>query len=415
MNVTHFSWTDKTGGAGQAAYRIHKGLLRLGIQSTLWVSTRKRDEPEIRQLKHRNFPLAGRLHQVKRAVDRKLLSHADASYEIITSGFFGHDPVPAVRDDKPDIVQLHWISDSTIKLSRLSRIQVPIVWRLADMWAFCGVEHYATDTVRFVDGYSKINRPANLQGLDVSRWAWANKKRAYKGIRNLTIVTPSQWLADCAKQSALFRDRNVVVIKTGCDTATFHPQEQNACREVLEIPQKKLVVLAGAAWLKGPRKGTNLLVEAVNKLSSLMPAGAFQLLLFGEAGEDTKQSLICETHYFGPVTSDLRLSMLYAAADVFVAPSRQENLANTVLEAMACGRPCVAFDIGGMPDAIDHCLNGYLAKPYDTDDLAAGILWGLTKTTSVHRESARKKIETFFNQELQANQYRALYERLVRE
>jgi glycosyltransferase involved in cell wall biosynthesis len=138
-------------------------------------------------------------------------------------------------------------------------------------------------------------------------------------------------------------------------------------------------------------------------------------LLFGDGGEDTKRSPTCETHCFGPVTSDLRLSMLYAAADVFVAPSRQENLANTVLEAMACGRLDVAFDIGGMADAIDHCLNGYLAKPYDTDDLAAGILWGLTKTTSVNRESARKKIETFFNQELQVSQYRGLYERLFRE
>jgi hypothetical protein len=101
-------------GAGQAAYRIHKGLLRLGIQSTLWVSIRERDEPEIGQLKHRhrNFPLADRLHQVKRAVDGKLLSRVDASYEIISSGFFGHHPMPAVRNDKPNIVQLHWIGDS---------------------------------------------------------------------------------------------------------------------------------------------------------------------------------------------------------------------------------------------------------------------------------------------------------------
>jgi glycosyltransferase involved in cell wall biosynthesis len=183
---------------------------------------------------------------------------------------------------------------------------------------------------------------------------------------------------------------------------TFHPHDKDACREVLEVPQNKFIVLAGAGELRTPRKDTNLLVEAVNKLSNLMPAGAFQLVLFGNGGDDVKQNLTCKTHCFGPVTSDLLLSILYAAADVFVAPSRQDNLANTVLEAMACGRPCVAFNIGGMPDAIDHCLNGYLAKPYDTDDLAAGILWGLTQTTQAHRESARQKIEALFNQELQA-------------
>jgi glycosyltransferase involved in cell wall biosynthesis len=416
VKVTHFSGTDKgEGGAGRAAYGIHKGLLRLGIQSTLWVSTQERNEPEIRQLRHSNFPLAGRLRQVKQAIDRKLLSWVDESYDALSSGLFGYDPVPAVRSDKPDIVQLHWFGNSIIKVSRLSRIQVPIVWRLADMWAFCGVEHYTTDGVRFVDRYSKSNRPANLQGLDVSRWAWENKRRAYSRIRSLTIVAPSQWLADCAKQSALFRDRNVVVIKTGCNTMTFHPREKDACREVLEIPKNKFIVLAGAGELRAPRKGPNLLVEAVNKLSNLMPAGAFQLVLFGNGGDDIKQKLTCNTHCFGLVTSDLFLSILYAAADVFVAPSRQENLANTVLEAMACGRPCVAFNVGGMPDAIDHCWNGYLAKPYDTDDLAAGILWGLTQTTQAHRESARRKIETFFNQELQASQYRALYEKLLRK
>jgi glycosyltransferase involved in cell wall biosynthesis len=323
--------------------------------------------------------------------------------------------VPAIRNDKPNIVQLHWVGNSALKVSRLSRISVPIVWRLADMWPFCGVEHYTTDTVRFVNGYSKSNRPANLQGLDVSRWAWENKRRAYSRIGSLTIVAPSQWLADCAKQSALFRDRNVVVIKTGCDTVTFHPREKDACREVLEIPKTKFIVLAGAGLLGTPRKGTNLLLEAINKLSNLMPAGAFQLVLFGDGEEDIKGSLTCATHCFGPVMSDLLLSTLYAAADVFVAPSRQENLANTVLEAMACGRPCVAFNIGGMADAIDHYLNGYLAKPYDTDDLAAGILWALTKTTQAHRESARQKIETLFNQEVEASDYRALYERLLRE
>ena len=376
---------------------------------------RERNEPEIRQLTHSNFPLAGRLRQLEQAIDVKLMSRIDASYEMVSSGFFGYDPVPAVRNDKPDIVQLNWVGNSSVKVSRLSRIQVPIVCRLPDMWAFCGVEHYTTDTVRFVEGYSKSNRPANLQGLDVSRWAWEKKKRAYSRIRSLTIVTPSKWLADCAKQSALFHDRNVVVIKTGCDTVTFHPREKDACREVLEVPKNKFIVLAGAGNLRALRKGTDLLVEAINKLSKLMPSGAFELVLFGYGGNDVEQNLTCKTHYFGPVMSNLLLSSLYAAADVFVASSRQDNLANTVLEAMACSRPCVAFNIGGMPDAIDHCLNGYLAKPYDTDDLAAGILWALTKTTSAHRESARQKIETFFNQELQASQYRALYEKLLRE
>ena len=413
MKVRHFSGTDGGRGAAGPVYRIHKELLRQGVSSRLWVASLNRREPEIRQLREPNF-LRRRMLQLERFIEGRILNTMErAADDYVTSCFSGHDPVTVVRDDDPDIVQLHWIAASTLRLSRLARISIPIVWRMSDMWPFCGVEHCTSDIARFVAGYSRQNRPKNMQGIDVSRWAWEWKRRAYDGIKNLTIVSPSQWLADCARRSALFRDRNVVVIRTGCDTDTFYPRDKEACRTVLDLQKEKLIIVAGAQHWKWRIKGGDLLVDAVNKLLDVLPHSDFQLVLFGDDLDVFRGRLRCDVRYFGEVRSNMLMSILHAAADAFVAPSLQENLANTVLEAMACGTPCITFNIGGMPDAIDHKLNGYLAKPYDADDLAAGILWALTDTTSSHRECARQKIETCFNVEGQGRQFLSLYEQLV--
>jgi glycosyltransferase involved in cell wall biosynthesis len=413
MKVTHFSALHEGTGAANAAYRIHKGLLALGIQSTLWVTGQEGNAPDVRRLNSRNF-IRRRQQQVERFIDFRLMKGLQSRTDyVLSSGFFGQDPIPVILDEKPDIVQLHWIGGGSIKLSRLARIRTPIVWRLPDMWPFCGVEHLTNDSRRYIDGYSHHNRPPDLQGLDLGRLAWKNKRRTYERIKNLTIVTPSRWLADCARQSALFRDREIVTIKTGCNLEVFHPRERDACRKVLDIPQDKLVILAGATSLGGQWKGSDLLAEAVNKLSHLQPPSSFEVILFGEGGNDLEKVFPCRVRNLGRVRSKLLMSMLYSAADVFVAPSRLENLANSVLEAMSCGTPCVAFSVGGMPDAIDHGVNGYLATPYDTDDFAAGILAMMTRGDQQHRIAAREKMEREFSADGQALQYRALYESIL--
>lgn len=138
-------------------------------------------------------------------------------------------------------------------------------------------------------------------------------------------------------------------------------------------------------------------------------------MTFGSVAEQELPRFPIPARHLGAFHSEADLAALYAAADVFVAPSQQDNLPNTVMEALACGTPCVAFDIGGMPDMIEHRRNGYLARPYESDDLAAGIAWVVEDLERWRKlsEHARRKVEREFTIMLQAQRYRALYEELL--
>ena len=392
LAVSHFSGSDATGGASGAAIRIHWGLLKLGVRSKLWVAHRENRIPDVALLRHNSF-VRRRWRSIEQYFDGRMLSSAQVgATDTVSTSFFGHDPLPSIKMDAADIVQLHWIGGMVLSLSKLKHIKQPIVWRLPDMWAFCGVEHYTMDSQRFRDGYTQTNRSPDEIGIDISRWVWKHKKQIYNKIKRLTIVCPSQWLACCARESAILYDREIVVIKTGCDTETFRPLERIMCRRLLGLPADIPLVLIGAAGLQSRRKGIDLFVKAVTSLHNDATCPDFAVAVVGMGNKDLHSGLSVAVHEMGFIQDSLHMSLLYNAADVFVAPSRQENLANTVLESLACGTPCVAFNIGGMPDAIDHKINGWLAVPYSTEELATGIRWLLTHPQpEALRNASRKK------------------------
>lgn len=413
MRVTHFSSLDSGTGAGNAAYRIHRGLLDLGVDSRLWLSLQRRTDPGLRQLPRGGlFPRL--IAKIAGGIERRSLRNLAAKSDyVFSTGFFGVDPAPALREDQPDLVQLHWIGGSTLPIRSLARIPVPLVWRLPDMWPFCGVEYLVENDTRYREGYSRKNRPAGESGFDISRLAWENKKRTYQKIRSLTLVCPSRWLAGCVQRSSLLGDRRTVIIKTGCDTGTYYPRESGSCRNVLGLSPDSRLILTGATCMKTRWKGADLFVEATQKLVQRNPHSRIEVVAFGEGGEALQKSLPCPVRNFGSVKSEILMSALYSAADVFAAPSRLENLANTVLESMGCGTPCVAFDIGGMPDAIDHQVNGYVARPFDTLDYSIGLETALGPAARPWRTAARSKIEREFTLEGQARQFRDLYEEIL--
>ena len=163
------------------------------------------------------------------------------------------------------------------------------------------------------------------------------------------------------------------------------------------------------------RKGFHLLQPALHRLRDRTDQAQIEILIFGTSEPKVSLDLGFKSHYLGKLSDDISLSLIYSAADVFVAPSIQDNLPNTVLEAIACGLPVVAFDIGGMSDMIDHKTNGYLAQPFDIEDLAHGISWVLEDSDRYLNLSnqAREKAEREFSQELQANHYLRLFEEIL--
>jgi glycosyltransferase involved in cell wall biosynthesis len=241
------------------------------------------------------------------------------------------------------------------------------------MWAFCGAEHY-TEGFRWRDGYTSSNRPCYEGGFDLNRWTLERKRKHWK--RPMHIVTPSRWMAECAKQSVLMRDWPISVIPNAIDTTVWQPVDKTLARQLLHLPSDVPLLLFGAmGGAQDPRKGFDLLRAALNHLRGQLPG--LELVVFGQLAPKVPMDLGFPVHYTGHLHDDVSLRLLYSAADVKVIPSRQDNLPNTGVESLACGTPVVAFNTCGMPDIMLHQHTGFLAKPFDAENLAQGIQWVL--------------------------------------
>jgi glycosyltransferase involved in cell wall biosynthesis len=278
-----------------------------------------------------------------------------------------------------DIVHLHWVQGEMLSIADLGRIRKPIVWTLHDMWAFCGAEHYTTD-YRWRDGYRSDNRPDHESGFDLNRHTWQRKRKHW--CRPLQIVCPSQWLADCVRASALMGEWPVAVVPNSIDTDRWQPIDQRLARQLHDLPQDCPLLLFGAiGGGSDPRKGVDLLLAALTRLSTEANLQDLQLVVFGQLAPQSPPQLGFPVHYTGHLHDDLSLRALYSAADAMVIPSRQDNLPNTGLEAHACGTPVVAFNTGGLPDIVDDRVTGALAESFDPASLAVSIRWVLEDTT----------------------------------
>lgn len=414
MKVLHLSNSDSN-GAGRAALRLHQGLRRLNIDSQLLVQYKLGNDPAV---------LAPQRKLEKASLKLKLTEHLDnlplRLYRQRKSTDFSLEWVPdfipaKVTDRSPDIINLHWVCHGFLKIETLNRFEQPLVWTLHDMWAFTGGCNYSQGCDRYTSSCGECPLLNSDRNWDLSRWVWQRKAKAWKDV-NLTLVTPSSWLAQCASASSLFQDRRVEVIPNSLDTQIYKPLQRQIARERLNLPQDKHFILFGAMYANTDRrKGFHLLQPALQSLSQSGWRSRIELIVFGEAGANEPVELGFTSHYLGKLSDDISLALVYAAADVFVAPSLEDNLPNTVMEAIACGTPCVAFNIGGMPDLIEHNSNGYLAQPYEVEDLAQGIAWVIENPERHQKlcDHARQKAEQEFSLEVQARRYESLYRELL--
>jgi glycosyltransferase involved in cell wall biosynthesis len=246
---------------------------------------------------------------------------------------------------------------------------------------------------------------------DLSAKIWQRKQASFTKISNLTIVGLSQWLANEAKASSLFQQTPVVNLPNPIDTALFSPFDKQQARNLFNLPQDKKLVLFGAMGATSdPRKGFKELAQALEQLDS----DNTELVVFGSSQPKTPQGFKQKAHYLGHLHDDVSMRVLYSAADVMVVPSLQENLSNAIMESLACGTPVVGFDIGGNADLIEHQQTGYLAKPFDVADLAAGIDWVLNAPNYNELcQNAREKVLREFDSILIAKKYISLYQSLI--
>jgi len=413
MKVCLVNTHDNTGGAAIAAYRLHQALQQTGIDSRMLVQHKITSDDTVLG------PDTGdedRLARIRRNIDRRLVylyprRNREATWSI---NAFPHRIASKINALNPDIVHLHWIGFGFVPVSEIRKIKKPIVWTLHDMWAFTGGCHYAGDCTRYREQCGRCPQMRSHTNYDLSSFVWKRKAVSWKDT-NLVAVCPSKWLAECAKQSTLFKNRPIQVIPNGLDTSQFRPYDKIAARSHFSLPQDKKLILFGAFnATTDKRKGFHLLKESLKIFSEEDDGNNTDLVLFGNSQENEIFHLKMKTHSLGRIP-DASLPLLYSAADVFIAPSLEENLSNTVMESMACGTPVAAFNIGGMQDMIDHKHNGYLAEPFDCQDFAGGIIWILNDEDQrlLLSEASRKKVELEYESTHIARQYLDIYEKIL--
>jgi glycosyltransferase involved in cell wall biosynthesis len=241
---------------------------------------------------------------------------------------------------------------------------------------------------------------------DLSRKIWLDKKRVFDNV-NFTVVTPSNWLKKCAESSSLLKNKMVFRIPNSIDLNEFKSLDKKSARRKLDLSDKKKYLLFGAmSATTDSNKGFDLLLKS---LDYLQPRTDIELLVFGNKSNMEINTKI-PVRYLGLIKEQEQLNQLYSAADVTIVPSRSENLPNTIMESFSCGTPCAAFNIGGIPDIIEHKKNGYLASPFDAEDLATGVNFCLSNSElGLH---ARDKAEREYSLEVQAKRYEELYQSL---
>lgn len=400
---------QKNGGAARAAWRTYLGI-RHTFPNSQYLTLIKEDlRTDVAGRYH--WSLKGLLAMRFATLDRIPMAQYPNRLPVTFTPASWINPlrVPLKRY-RGQLVHLHWLASSLLRIEDLAQLDMPVVWTLHDTWAFTGGCHYTGECNRFHAQCGHCPQLGSHTNHDLSHSIWQRKHKAYANL-NLTIVAPSRWLAGIARQSSLFAGRRIEVIPNGLDTNVYRPLDKAAAKNFLGIDTTHPVLLFGAQWLTDKRKGADLLAAALEQLE--FPC---TLLTFGEGQLALRDNPNLTVRALGSLHDDVSLAVMYSAADMFLCPSREDNLPNTVAESMACGTPCIAFDVNGLPDMITHRIDGWLAKAFDPADLAEGIRWLINHPDpNSLRRAAREKALSEYSLEIVSSRYTTLYEELLGE
>ena len=389
MKILHLSTYDIAGGGAIAAYRLHRGLIDSGIESRMLVQNRSSQDPTvealpslpIQSLTHRllreRWARVLREHRQRDGLPDGMISDSDAPYR----------PNDFKAIDDADLVHLHWTTgmlDWPTVLPWLAS-RKPLVWTLHDMNPFLGTQHYRD--------------PAETLPTAFARWdqrVFARKRKLLDTIpRNrLHFVAPSRWIKGVAEQSVSMSGREIHHIPNGIAEDSFRALEQRAVvRKSLGIPEDRLVIGFVAQSMAEPRKGMSQLLDVLGQ-KELSESRSILLC----AGGNPLSSSTLPTIYLGSIQSERLMNLFYNALDLFVCPSLADNLPNTVMEAMACGVPTIAFAVGGIPEMVRPGISGWIAdRPGDVASLSEAMRSAMRELSS--GGDYRKRCQVFIQSE----------------
>lgn len=419
MRVLLINTSERIGGAAVAASRLMEALKNNGIKAKLLVRDKQTDCLSVVSL-DRSWLTVWRFVWERIVIWKSNRFSRDNLFAVDIANT-GMDITSLPEFQQADIIHLHWINQGMLSLANLRKILAsgkPVVWTMHDMWPCTGICHHA----RTCDHYRTEchNCPFIREGgkrKDLSYRIFRKKQALYKQ-RPIRFVACSHWLEGLARQSALLAGHPVTSIPNPINTNLFRPRNRQEARTKCMLPQAMRLMLFGSVKTTDKRKGIDYLVEACRLLAERHPELREQLgvVVFGRQSEQLESLLPFKVFAMDFVSDEHRLVDIYNAVDIFVTPSLEENLPNMIMEAMACGIPCVGFQVGGIPEMIDHLHNGYVAHYRSADDFANGIYWTLTDPDYPNLcEEASRKAVGHYSESAIAKRYIELYNSIVTE
>jgi len=402
MRILLLNTSEQTGGAAIAANRLMKALNKNGVEAKMLVRDKRSDDSKVytvntswfkRKINFIRFLWERLIIFIATGFDRKNLfrvSIANTGTDISKHPFV----------QEADVIHLHWTNQGFLSLSdikKLIAIKKPVVWTMHDCWIMNGIYHYPEGEESGIK---------SLVDLDKKFL----KKKARLELSKVTFVGCSKWIVNEAKRSQLLSGASILSIPNPIDLNVFCPIEKREARSILSLPQDKFILLFTAAKVSDKRKGLAYFIQACNILKEQYPGIAenTEVAVMGAKEEIETHSL--PVHHLGYVSDAKKMIAAYSCAEIFVIPSLEDNLPNTIMESMACGVPCVGFNVGGIPEMIDHKQNGYVADYKDPQDLARGIEWVLSHPDKqALSEACIKKVEENYAEAVVARQYIELY------
>ncbi|WPP52619.1 glycosyltransferase [Catalinimonas niigatensis] len=401
MKILHVSTSD-AGGAANAAIRLHHGLLNQNIHSTYLtlhsftknVKQHVQHSYNIKEKFLERLRLKFRIEKYQN--EKKQIRNLIQEGAIDTAHFpFSNFDITTQKEyQEADIINLHWVNNYLNPSSFFEKNTKPTIWTLHDMYSFSGVCHYQVD----------YDRSSSLHEIDAI--ARKIKQKAYQKAK-LEIVCPSKWLLNKSMTSDFFSRFSHHYIPYSLNTNIFKLQNQYKAREELNLPQDKKIALFVSQRIKNYRKGFDLLREAIGVVNNI--TSNLHVVAIGNK-QFVEDSGI---HYLGSIKNETEMAKAYAAADVFILPSREDNLPNVMLESLACGTPVISFPTGGMLDTIDNGINGFLCSEISVKSLVETIQKWMSGSDSFIREKISEEAKKLYTEESQAIKYIKLYKSML--
>lgn len=420
MKITLLNTTDAGGGAAIACMRLAAALHQQKTAIRVVVNKQQTDTPYVINA---SKGLQKGISFFNEWLERLCFVREESSKSIRFAFSLANTgqnitKIKAVQD--ADILHLHWINKGFLSLKnleQLAQLNKPIVWTLHDEWAFTGGCHYTKGCTNYQTGCGNCWYLKKPHPKDTSSKIWQRKQQLYAKLQP-TIITCSQWLQHEAKQSTLLKPFEVHTIPNPIDNTRYQKLDKIAIRKKWKLPLDKKLILFIAGNVHVPRKGLRFLVDAFRVLKTQHRSffKEVELLLVGKSKADIVNQFDFPTHQIGLVHEQDKVIELYNASDVFVIPSLEDNLPNTVMESLACGTPVIGFETGGIPEMITHQYNGYLVPQKDVTGLANGLIWTLKDPIRYQQlaQNALEKVKIAYAYTRVAQQHLALYRSLLK-